>query len=70
MPASTMCIGAVAADEARDLLERALGGRERDALRVGVAEVGEALERERQVRAALGRGHGVHLVDDHRLDAA
>ena len=33
------------------------------------AEVGEALERERQVRAALGRRDGVHLVDDHGLDA-
>ena len=31
--------------------------------------VGETLERERQVRAALGRGDRVHLVDDHRLDA-
>ena len=30
----------------------------------------QALEREREVRAALGRGDGVDLVDDHRLDAA
>ena len=29
----------------------------------------EPLERERQVRAALRAGDGVHLVDDHRLDA-
>ena len=60
---------AVAADEARDLLERPLRGRERDALRVVLAERGEALERERQMRAALRRRDGVHLVDDHRLDA-
>ena len=26
--------------------------------------------RQREVRAALGAGDGVHLVDDHRLDAA
>ena len=30
----------------------------------------EALEREREVRAALGVGDGVDLVDDHRLDPA
>ena len=27
---------------------------------------GQALERERQVRAALGLRHGVDFVDDHR----
>ena len=70
MPASTMRMLAVAADEARDLLERPLRGRQRDALRIALAEVGEPLERERQVRAALGRGDRVHLVDDHGLDAA
>ena len=30
----------------------------------------EPLERQRQVGAALGAGDRVHLVDDHRLDAA
>ena len=30
----------------------------------------EAFQRQRQVRAALGRGQGVDLVDDHPLDAA
>ena len=30
----------------------------------------EPLEGDREVGAALGAGHGVHLVDDHRLDAA
>ena len=58
----------IAADEARDLLERALGGRQRDALGLVVADRREPLEREREVRAALGRGHRVHLVDDHRAD--
>ena len=63
--------GAPRADqEAPDLLERVLRGAEADALRVVLCELGQALERERQVRPALGRGHGVDLVDDHRLDAA
>ena len=69
MPASTMLHVAVAADEARDLLERPLRRRQRDALRIALAEGREPLEREREVRAALGRGDGVHLVDDHGLDA-
>ena len=30
----------------------------------------QALDREREVRAALGAGDGVHLVEDQRLDAA
>ena len=59
-------------EELRDPLERALRGREPDPLRVGVLiradEVGEALERQDEVRAALGLGDGVDLVDDHRLD--
>ncbi len=60
----------VAADEAGDLLERALRRRQRDALGLVVAEGGEALEREREVRAALGRGHRMHLVDDHGANVA
>ncbi len=35
-----------------------------------VADCSQPLERERQVRAALGGGERVDLVDDHRLDAA
>ena len=35
-----------------------------------VDEALEPLERERQVRAALRSRDGVHLVEDHRLDAA
>ena len=41
----------------------------RDALRDPLASCGEPLERERQVRPALGRRDRVHLVDDHGLDA-
>ena len=60
----------LAAEEARDLVERALRGREADALRRCVGDRVEALEREREVRAALGRRERVDLVDDHCLDAA
>ena len=69
MPASTMCIWR------SPPTKRAISSSGRcvaeSATRCGslLAEVGEALERERQVRAALGRRDGVHLVDDHGLDA-
>ena len=77
-PASTMVTGpgrargaVVAAEEPGDLVERALGGRQPDALgRAASATVVEPLEREREVGAPLGGGQGVDLVDDHRLDAA
>jgi hypothetical protein len=59
---------AVAAEEAGDLVERPLGRREPDPLRVAAGQVREPLEREREVRAALPRGQGVDLVDDDRLD--
>ena len=57
--------------EAPDLLERVLRRRQPDALRRRGRRParGEPLERQRQVRAALGRGDRVDLVDDHRLDA-
>ena len=61
---------AVAAEEARDLRQRPRGRREPDALRIALREGRDALERERQVRAALGRRQRVDLVDDQRLDAA
>ena len=60
---------AVAADKARDLLQGPLRRRERHSLGVALAHVGEPLEGEREVRSALGGRDGVHLVDDHRLDA-
>ena len=59
---------ALAAEEPGDLVERPLRGRQPDALRRLRAEPLEPLQRERQVRAALGAGHGMDLVDDHVLD--
>ena len=60
----------VAAEEAGDLLEWALGGRQADALRRPVGDLVEPFETQRQVGAALGGRHGVDLVDDDGLDAA
>jgi hypothetical protein len=66
-----------AAEERRDPLERALRGAEADALRRlrgfvvlrrPPAEVLEAFQGQGQVRAALGPGDGVDLVDDDVLD--
>ncbi len=57
-----------AAQEARDLLERALRRREPDPLRRPACGLGQALEREREMRAALRPDDGVDLVDDHRVD--
>ena len=74
-PASTIVTGrgpsvVVAAEEARDLVERALRRREPDALRRRVGDRFEPFEREHEVRAALGGRERVDLVDDHGLDAA
>jgi hypothetical protein len=51
-------------------VERPLGGRQADALGRPLADVGQPLERQRQMRAALGGHQRVDLVDDHRLDPA
>ena len=59
-----------AAEEAGDLVDRADRRGQADALGRLVEQGVEPLEREREVRAALGAGDRVHLVDDHRLDAA
>ena len=59
-----------AAEEARDLLERAHRRAQPDALRRAVEEGVEALEGDREVGAALAAGDGVHLVEDDRVDAA
>ena len=59
---------APAGDEAADLLERALGRGERDALHGPADQPVEPLQREREVGAALGARDGMHLVHDHRLD--
>ena len=55
-------------DPAADLGQRALRGREADPLERLLDDALEPLEREREVRAALRPGDGVHLVEDHRLD--
>ena len=60
----------LAAEEAGDLVEGALRGREADALRRRVGDRVEPFERQREVRAPLGGRERVDLVDDHRLDAA
>ena len=70
VPASTSSIGAAAGDEAADLLQRALGRGERDALHGLVGEPVEPLDGEHQVGAALRRRDGVHLVEDQRADRA
>ena len=59
-----------AAEEAGDLLDRPDRRGQADPLRRPVEQCVEALQRQREVGAALGAGDGVHLVDDHRLDAA
>ena len=56
--------------EARDLVERPLRGRESDALRWLGGQRREALEGEREVRTTLGTGHGVNLVHDHGTQRA
>ena len=56
-------------EEAADLLERVLGGRQADPLHISARRLLQPLERERQVSAALGLRDGVDLVHDHLLDA-
>jgi hypothetical protein len=53
-----------------DLLDRAHRRGEADPLRRTVQQLVEPVERDGEVGAALGVGHRVHLVDDHRLHAA
>ena len=62
--------GLRAAEEARDLVQRTHGRAEADPLRGLVEERVEPLEADAEVGAALGAGDGVHLVDDHGVDAA
>ena len=59
-----------ACHEAPDLLERPLRRREPDPLERLLGDPREPLQREGEMRAAFRPGDGVHLVDDHRLDAA
>ncbi len=62
--------GTGAAQEAGHLLDRPHGRGQADPLGRPLQQLVEPLQRERQVGAALGAGHGVHLVDDHRLHPA
>ena len=57
-------------EEAPDLLERVLRRGEPDPLHVMLGLRRQPLEREREMRAALGLRDGVDLVDDHLLDLA
>ena len=52
--------------QAGDLGDRILRGREPDALQPVAAERGQAFERKREMRATLVRRDRVDLVDDHR----
>ncbi len=61
---------AAAGEERRDLLDRAHRGRQPDPLRRPVQQRVEALQADGKVRAALGAGDGVDLVEDHGLYAA
>ena len=57
------------AQEPRHLVERPLRRRQADSLHA-LRELFEALERQREMSAALGRHERVNLVDDHRVDRA
>ena len=61
---------ASAGEEPGHLLDRTDGRRQPDPLRGGRQQRVEPLQAEGQVCAPLGAGHRVHLVEDHRLDAA
>ena len=60
--------GLGAAEEPRDFVERALRCGEADPLRRSLAVRLEPLERQREMRAALGRHQGVDFVDDDGVD--
>jgi hypothetical protein len=57
-------------EEQRDLVDGPHGRGQADALRASVEQRVEPLQRQREVRAPLGPGDGVHLVDDDGLDSA
>ena len=59
----------VASQEPCDLIERALGRRQPDALGRRVGERFESFEGQGEVRSSLGGRQRVDLVDDHRGDA-
>ena len=57
-----------AAEEPSDLLVRAHRGAQPDAASRSGQQGVEALQGQRQMAAALGAGHGMHLVDDDGVD--
>ena len=59
---------AAARDEAPDLLQRPLRGREADALYRPADQALQTLEREGEMRPALRPGDGMNLVEDQRLE--
>ena len=59
---------AAAGQEPGDLLDRPDRGGQADPLGRALEQGVEPLEAEREVRAALGAGDRVHLVEDDRLD--
>jgi hypothetical protein len=58
----------ITAEETGHRVERPHRRRQADALRVPLRQVGEPFERQREMRAALGRRQCMNLVDDHGLD--
>jgi hypothetical protein len=58
------------AEEAGYFFQGPLSGGEADALNGFLDESFQALEREREMRAALGGDEGVNLVDDNGFDGA
>ncbi len=67
---ATTSTGCGATEEPGHLLDRAHRRRQADPLGGPLQQLVEPLEGDREVGAALGAGHGVHLVDDHGLDPA
>jgi hypothetical protein len=61
---------AAAGDEPADLLQRSLGSGQADPLRRRADQMLQALQRQREMGAALRARNGVDLVDDHRLHPA
>src|SRR2546430_416985 len=69
-PPPLLAAGLPSSEQARHLLERTLGRREPDPLELASCLLLQPLQREEEVRAALGCDERVDLVDDHGLDGA
>ena len=61
------CDGPAAAEERRGFIHRVHSGGKSDALWWCLKPVVEPLQAQREVGPALGAGHGMHFVEDHRL---